>query len=229
MVCSTLDNKPIEYRDEATGTAAGLGIDTLAEMAKVSGRGILVKPVTESAQFRWLNDGKCNVVSSSLTAEDIKAAKAAGTNPYYAGELVVLARSGEGNDAPNAAWLREQRVGVVSGSLADKQLQAWGMSGSKIRRFPAAADTFAALNINKLDPDKGVEAVLGDRAALAFRASKDPTLTIGEVIQTGKSLLFAVKADDSESLQRLNEELVAVAASGHLAEINKTYLEPYTP
>ncbi len=229
VVCSALDNKPIEYREEDDSKAAGLGIDLLDQIARASGREIFVKSTSRSAQFTWLADGKCNVIASSLTADEVVKGGAVASEAYYHDDLVVLGRAGEGHDAPDVNSLNGRKVGVVRDSTADRYLIATNFPGADIRRYPAAADTFAALNVNRLHTDAGVEAVLGDIAALSFRASKDSNLSVGPRIETQRTFHYAVRSDDADSLSRLNDGLAGLAMTGVLTEVNNTYLEKYVP
>lgn len=198
----------------------GFDIDLLNEMAKAGGFSVEFKHTPWDGIFAALGNGDVDVVASAVTITDERKKTMSFSDPYYKITQVVLIPPSK--SVKTVDDLKQlSKVGVVSGQTGDIAAQKiFGATSQNIARFDGVP-----LMLKEVE-NGGVDAGISDSAVIAHylknNTGKGFSMVKLDDFQE-ENYGFAVRPNDTETLNLLNQSLQAVRASGRYAEIEKKY------
>jgi polar amino acid transport system substrate-binding protein len=215
-VCSDAPYEPFEFQSE-DGTWTGFDMDIMRAVAERYG--LALEVTVQPFDGIWLapKAGTCDVVASSMTITEERAANAAFTDGYFDSFQSLLVRT-EDKDALNSlASLSGKTVAVQTGTTGEEYAKT-NAPDAKIQSFDDAAAMFLALE------SKQVDAVLQDFPINAFRATKMGTSAVSIKFDTeSEKYGFAASQDNTELVKAINESLTEFRANGVYDGIYKKY------
>lgn len=157
------------------------------------------------------------LASMSITAEREKLVSF--TVPYYSNMLTFMGRKNAGLKISDDALVGKS-IGTQQGTVAAEYLQEHFNSIANIKFFETQDAALADLSTGKLD------LVLGDNLPsydwLQTDSGKDYEF-VGEFIDIDDRIGIAVRKEDNELREKLNQALIAILEDGTYQAINEKY------
>jgi len=207
-VCSDAPYEPFEFQDPTTKEWTGFDMDLMRAVA--TRYGLTLEVTVQPFDGIWLapQAGTCDVVASSMTITDERAANAGFTDGYFDSYQSLLVRNEDAETLNSIESLTGKTVAVQTGTTGEAYAKA-NAPKAKIQSFDDAAAMFLALE------SKQVDAILQDFPINAFRATKQGTTTVSisfddETEQYG----FAVAKTNETLLSALNDSLAEFNSNG---------------
>jgi polar amino acid transport system substrate-binding protein len=212
-VCSDIPYPPFEFQegDEYTG----FDMDLMKEIAS----GLDLEMVVQDSGFEGLQSGlslnsnQCDIVASAMTITEEREANLDFTEPYYDSKQSLLVPTG--SDIASIDDLEGKKVGVQQGTTG-KSYAEENATGAEIISFPSDGEMFPAIKAGQVD------ALLQDLPVNVEHA-KDGGFEIVEEYSTDEQYGFAVKQDNTQLLDAVNEQLAELRDSGTYDEIYNEY------
>lgn len=219
IVGTNAEFAPFESRT-ADGSLTGFDIDLLTAMAKAGNFKIQFKDQPWDGLFASLNNGDLDIVASGVTITDERKQSMTFSDPYFDISMMVL--TPKAKTFHSLAELNNmQRVAVASGQTGDLAVQKiLGAQSTKIARFDSVP-----LAIKELE-NGGVEAMVSDGAVISnyVKANGADKFTINKVPEFGVDHYgFVVRKGDAATVEKLNDALKKIRASGEYDKIYAKY------
>jgi polar amino acid transport system substrate-binding protein len=215
-VCSDAPYEPFEFQNEA-GEWTGFDMDL---MTAIAARYDLALEVTvQPFDGIWLapKAGTCDVVASSLTITEERAANAAFSDGYFDSFQSLLVRTDDVDTLNSIESLSGKTLAVQTGTTGEEFAKA-NAPEAKIQSFDDAAAMFLALE------SKQVDGVLQDFPINAFRATKMGTSAVSIKFDTeSEQYGFAASQDNTKLIEAINESLTEFKSNGKYDEIFAKY------
>ncbi len=209
---------PFAYID-STGKLVGFEVDLATELGRrVADEVRLVNMDAGDTLFDALASRKIDGIIAGLTYRPEAIREVAYSDGYFEAGSVILARTDRG-DLRGAGDLREKRVAVEVGSLADEAAQ-------KLQRLQPGMELVAMGDLDRVleaVAHGAVDAAVVDKAYLPAGLP-----STGSLHQVGSALrpepyLVAVRRGDRGLLVAIYRELAAMRSRGVLAEMERAW------
>lgn len=214
---------PFAFRN-ASGQLTGFAIDLAAAAAKEMGLpGIRVTGVNYSAIFAGLFAKHYDVVVAPTNITLQRAQEMLFTQPYMPTGLGFVIKAGSPS-LRTLADLKGKAVSVNSGSLSD----TWATQNAA--RYGFTVQRYAT------NPD-AVQAVLEGRAyanitevsVARYVAKINPALKVGYILYNGNNFGWAVRKNDVQLRDKLDDALACLKFTGVLAKLYKKWFGSNVP
>lgn len=217
-VCSDIPYKPFEYPDEADPSwFRGYDVDMIEAIAAANGwkTDWVVTPTNSIVDA--LDAGGCDVIASAMAITDERRDQVDFTSGYFDVAVALVVRTVDQDALGDLAAMAGKRVGVQSGTEAERYLDAHD-PGATIVRFPGDTELFTALETG------AVQAAMADLALSEQHRDDDAPIAVVQTFLTGETLGFAVKKDANPALlDALNAGLARLSSSGERDRIYRAY------
>ena len=219
-VGSDIPFPPFEDFDDA-GNVVGFDADLVNEMADRLGLTVEWVDTDFDTIFTQLALGQFDVVASATTITPERAQQVDFTNPYYKAQQALTINTAETPNIASVDDLRERdSVAVQTGTTgADWALENLAPRGVEVREFPAAPDTYNALEAGQ------VTGVIFDEPSAVEEAANRPDLEVIQAIDTNEDYGFGVDPNADGLLNALNGALVTMLNDGTYQEIYDRWFE----
>jgi polar amino acid transport system substrate-binding protein len=213
-VCSDIPYAPFDVMDGETYT--GFDGDLVNEIAK----GLGLELVVQDSGFDGLQSGlalnsdQCDMVSSAMTITEEREANLDFTEGYYDSEQSLMVPTG--SDIASIDDLDGAKVGVQQGTTGKTYTEENAPEGAEIIAFPSDAEMYSAIKAGQVD------ALLQD-LPVNLEHTKDGDYEIVEKYDTGEKYGFAVKQDNTELRDAIDEQLTKLRDNGKYEEIYNQY------
>ncbi|HSG79609.1 MAG TPA: transporter substrate-binding domain-containing protein, partial [Acidimicrobiia bacterium] len=219
-VGSDIPFPPFEDFDDG-GDVVGFDADLINELASRLGLTVTWIDTDFDTIFTQLALGQFDVVASATTITPERAQQVDFTSPYYKAQQALTVNE---NETPNLiAWedLRERdSVAVQTGTTgADWAIENLAPNGVDVREFPAAPDTYNALEAGQ------VTGVIFDEPSAVEESANRPGLKVVQVIDTNEDYGFGVDPNAEGLLGALNAEFAAMLSDGTYQAIYDTWFD----
>jgi polar amino acid transport system substrate-binding protein len=215
-VCSDLPYPPFEMQQG--GAYTGFDLDLMREIAK----GLNVQMTVQDTGFDalqsglTLNSNQCDIAASAMTITKEREQNLDFTEPYYDSEQSLLVP--EGSDIQSIQDLAGKRVGVQQGTTGKTYTEENAPEGAEVVSFPSDGEMFQAIQAGQVD------ALLQDLPVNLVH-EQSGGFTIVERYSTGEQYGFAVKQDNTELLNAVNEQLSKLRQNGTYDRIYNEYFQ----
>jgi len=206
-VCSDAPYEPFEFQNE-DGTWTGFDMDIMTAIAERYG--LALEVTVQPFDGIWLapKAGTCDVVASSLTITEERAANAAFSDGYFDSFQSLLVRTADKETLNSLASLSGKTVAVQTGTTGEEYAKA-NAPDAKIQSFDDAAAMFLALESNQVD------AILQDFPINAYRATKMGTSAVSIKFDTeSEKYGFATSQANTDLVAAINASLTEFRANG---------------
>ena len=213
-VCSDIPYKPFDILEGDTFT--GFDGDLINEIAT----GLDLDLQVQDSGFDGLqsgltlNSGQCDLVASAMTITEEREEKLDFTDGYYDSEQSLLVPSG--SDIASIDDLAGKRVGVQQGTTGKSYTEENAPGDAEVVSFPSDAEMFNAIKAGQVD------ALLQD-LPVNLAHTEDGDFEIVEQYDTGEQYGFAVKQDNTELRDAVNEQLTELRDNGTYDKIYNEY------
>jgi len=202
---------PFEMTSHTTGQPEGFSIDLAGEICRINGWTPEFIATPFDGMIAGLNNGKYDIIISSMTITPERGEVVDFTEPYYlAGQTIAVPISD--SSIKSAADLKGKKVGAQLGTTGE--MMAKGIDGVTVISFENIGAAF-------LDMENGnIDAVLNDLpTSAAYIKEHGVAKFVGEVLST-EYYGIAVKKGNSEILEKINAALKQAKSSGFYSQIH---------
>ncbi len=213
-VCSDIPYPPFEV--EQAGEYTGFDMDLMTEIAA----GLELEMVVQDSGFEGLQSGlslnsnQCDIVASAMTITEEREANLDFTDPYYDSKQSLLVPTG--SDIASIDDLTGKKVGVQQGTTGKTYTEDNAPSDAEVVAFPSDGEMFPAIKAGQVD------ALLQD-LPVNIEHTKDGEFEIVEEYDTDEQYGFAVRQDNTELRDAVNEQLQALRDDGTYDKIYDEY------
>jgi polar amino acid transport system substrate-binding protein len=213
-VCSDIPYPPFEVQEG--GEYTGFDMDLMKEIAT----GLDLELEVKDSGFEGLQSGlslnsdQCDIVASAMTITEEREANLDFTEPYYDSKQSLLVPTG--SDIGSIEDLAGKKVGVQQGTTGKSYAEENAPDDAEIISFPSDGEMYPAIKAGQVD------ALLQD-LPVNIEHTKDGGFEIVEEYSTDESYGFAVKQDNTQLLDAVNEQLQELRDGGTYQEIYDKY------
>jgi polar amino acid transport system substrate-binding protein len=213
-VCSDIPYPPFEVQEG--GEYTGFDMDLMKEIAT----GLDLELEVKDSGFEGLQSGlslnsdQCDIVASAMTITEEREANLDFTDPYYDSKQSLLVPTG--SDIASIDDLAGKKVGVQQGTTGKSYTEDNAPDDAEIVSFPSDGEMYPAIQAGQVD------ALLQD-LPVNIEHTKDGEFEIVEEYSTDESYGFAVKQDNTQLLDAVNEQLTELRDNGTYDEIYNQY------
>jgi polar amino acid transport system substrate-binding protein len=213
-VCSDIPYPPFEMQEG--GEYTGFDMDLMKEIAS----GLDLELEVKDSGFEGLQSGlslnsdQCDIVASAMTITEEREANLDFTEPYYDSKQSLLVPTG--SDIASIDDLAGKKVGVQQGTTGKAYTEENAPDDAEIVSFPSDGEMYPAIQAGQVD------ALLQD-LPVNIEHTKGGDFEIVEEYSTDESYGFAVKQDNTQLLDAVNEQLQELRDSGTYDEIYNQY------
>lgn len=205
---------PFEYMDE--GKIVGFDIDLINEVAKLIKKDIKIMNISFDGLIPALQSKKVDLIVSGMTITEDRKKSVAFTQSYYTSREQMIMLNNTTTDINNLEDLQNKKVGVILGFTGDILISE--MENVNIERFNSASSAILALQAQKLD------ALVIDFETAHNYVSVHSDLKLVETSSTEEDYAIALRLQDQELLEKINEAITQLKENGTMDALYKKYL-----
>lgn len=221
---------PFEYVDE-TGKIVGFDIDMVTAILTNLGYEVEFKDIDFQFLIGELQAGRIDVIAAGMTIDQERLDQISFSIPYYTSDQSVLVTSA--SSLTISSWTDfvnlklAAQIGTTGGMWVEDHLQneTWLAEQNitsplniTLERYPSYIE--AVLDLKKVPSP--IDAVIVDEP-VGKRFTLDGTTKIIYVIETNESFGLGVKKENTELLQKINNELAAFIGSSEWNALIEKY------
>jgi polar amino acid transport system substrate-binding protein len=218
-VCSDVPYAPFEDFDKSAPTGfKGFDVDIVTKIAE----GLDLKLKIKDSDFDalqsglLLNSGQCDLGASAMTITDERKERLGFSDSYYDSQQSLLVPAG--SDIASIEDLAGKTLGVQKGTTGEAYAQENVKDAKKIVSMKDDGTEFQALKAGTVD------ALLQD-LPVNLEHTKDGQYTIVEEYQTDEHYGLAMKKDNTDLLDAVNDALQKMKDDGSYQTIYDTYFK----
>ncbi len=202
------------------GEASGFDIEAVNWIAKEMGFKVKHKPMDWDSIIPSLKSGKIDMIASGLSITEERAKQVAFTIPYWEIQQVLVVRK-DSNLTVEDAFSEGKKVGVQRGTSEAKWIEE-NLIKKQGKKFKLVYYDSAPLAIEDLVIGR-IDAAAMDDAPAKDAVRKKPVKILGTFGMPSEKFAYAVRKDDKELLNILNEGLKKLMKSPKWQELVKKY------
>ncbi|MFA5536240.1 MAG: basic amino acid ABC transporter substrate-binding protein [Bacillota bacterium] len=206
---------PFEYIDENTGEIVGFDIDLIKAIAEEAGIKVEIESLGFDGLIPGLQSGLIDVAIAGISV-DPERAEAVDFGPNYFNACLMIAVA-EGNDSIKSVEdLKGKKVAAQIGTTGALKAQEL-MDGGLVKEVTV----YNTMDVVFMELQQGgVDAVINDLPVTEVYMKRNPgkVKMVGEPFEE-EEYAYAVKKGNSELLEKLNNGLEKVKASGKFDEL----------
>ncbi|MFW6386779.1 MAG: basic amino acid ABC transporter substrate-binding protein [Bacillota bacterium] len=203
---------PFEYVED--DEVVGFDIDLIKAIGEHQGFDVEVTDISFDSLIPSLNTGNIDIITAGMTITDERAEQVNFSDPYFVADQSIVVR--EDSDKNLAVLYGDSDIGVQTSTTGDlwvtENLEEEEILTGEISRY----DSYVMV-LNDLTNDNLDAVVLDTPVAEKYSEARDVKI-VGE-IKTGEEYGIAVRKDDEELLEKINEGLEQVKESGEMDEL----------
>ncbi len=214
VVGTSADFQPFCYKDQ--GNIVGFDIDVIKEVAQRLGKKMMLKDMPFELLIPQLQLGTIQVIAACMTPTPERAQKVSFTQPYLAGDHLVVVTPSDTVPLKSLADLNGKRVIVNQGYTADRYMSK--LEGPELVRLPTVSEAMLSLKSKRADAfvtaSKAIEPYFEQQGKEKFHtfviddASETTALAVSslfpKLLEKIETALQAMKEDGT--LQKLKEK-----------------------
>ncbi|SFM79589.1 ABC transporter substrate-binding protein [Thermodesulforhabdus norvegica] len=204
------------------GEASGFDIEAVNWIAEQMGFKVKHQPMDWDSIIPSLKAGKIDMIASGLSVTEERAKEVAFTIPYWEITQVLVVRK-DSNLTVEEAFSEGKKIGVQRGTSEAKWIEE-NLIKKQGKKFELVYYDSAPLAIEDLVVGR-IDAAAMDDAPAKDAVSKKPVKILGTFGMPSEKFAYAVRKEDTELLQILNEGLKKLMNSPKWQEL----IEKYNP
>ncbi|GAW29317.1 basic amino acid ABC transporter substrate-binding protein [Carboxydocella sp. ULO1] len=210
---------PFEYVEEGTGKIVGFDAELMQAIGEAAGLEVEMKNIGWDGLIPGLKSGSVDAVISAMTITEERAREVSFSEPYFKAVQYIAIKEGAPYSKPED--LVGKKIGVqlnTTGHFAAEKIP--GVNKADIRTFDTTPAALTEL------VNGGVEAVVADSPVVLEFIKKNPNAKVtyfDPKFPQEDNYGIAVKKENTELLNKINEGLKKVKESGKYDELYKKY------
>lgn len=210
---------PFAYVDK-NGNPDGFDVKSVDWIAKEMGFKVKHQPMDWDGIIPSLNAKKIDMIASGLSVTDERKKQVAYTIPYWVIKQVLVVKN-DSDLTPETALADGNKIGVQRGTSEAKWMEE-NLIKKEGKDFELVYYDSAPLSVEDVLNGRIVAAAMDDAPA-NDAVRKKPVKIIGGFGMHDEEFAYAVRQDDTELLNTLNEGLKKLMASPEWEELQKQY------
>lgn len=210
---------PFAYVDK-TGKPDGFDVQSVNWIAKKMGFKVKHQPMDWDGIVPSLKAGKIDMIASGMSVTEERSKQVAFTIPYWVIKQVLVVKK-DSDLTPETALSNGNKVGVQRGTTEAKWMEE-NLIKKEGKNFELVYYDSAPLAVEDLLNGRIVAAAMDDAPA-KDAVKKKPVKIIGGFGMHDEEFAYAVRKDDPELLNTLNEGLKQLMASPYWQELKTKY------
>lgn len=190
------------------------------ELAQIIADKLEIKLVIEDMNFNSLidaiNKNKIDLIISAMTITPERQSKVNFSNPYYTSNQVIMVTD-KNESIKSIEDLKNKKIGVQTGTTGEQIVSK--IEGAKVSKYNTA---LAAIMDMK---SANIDAIVYDLEACKEFKENNPSIKIIDGQFDKEQYAIAVRKDDTELLNLINEVLEEIKINGQYEQLIKKYFE----
>ena len=205
---------PMGFRNE-DNEIVGFDIDVAKEVCNRLGVELVLQPISWTAKEQELNSYNIDCIWNGMSIDDDRKEKMSLSMPYLENKMSFVVK--EDNTINSLSGLKGKKVGVQSGSTAEKILQESEIFNElgEVVSYSENITAFMDLEINQID-----SVFLDDVVANYYISTNNKPYKVLEEALQEEQYAIGFRKQDTELRDRVNEILTEMKKDGTLAEIS---------
>ncbi len=218
VVGTNAEFMPFEFMDE-DNNIVGYDIDVVMAVAKAAGFPARMHHQSFDTLIEGLDTGRLDAVISGMTITDARKEKVDFSDPYYNAAQVIVVRD-KTNDITKIGDIKDKKVGVQLGTTGAMMAEeAMGQDNPELKQFKKYNEVFSELSLGRID------AIVVDLPVAEAYVKKMRDLKISSEPMSEEQYGIAVKKGNKELLDKINDGLKKIRASGEFDEITSKWFQ----
>jgi polar amino acid transport system substrate-binding protein len=209
---------PFAFVDK-TGTPSGFDVDAMNWIAKEMGFKVKHQPMDWDGIIPSLNAKKIDLIASGMSITEERRKQVSFTNPYWKINQVLVVPK-DSKLTLDEIMSKGNKVGVQRGTSEAKWMEENLIKKGK--DFQLVYYDSAPLAVEDVVNGRAVAAAMDDAPA-QDAVKKKPVKILGEFGMPQEEFGYAVRKEDTELLNRLNDGLKKLMATPYWEELKKKY------
>jgi polar amino acid transport system substrate-binding protein len=203
---------PFEFIGE-DNNPAGYDIDIINAVGKAAGFGVRMHHQSFDTLIEGLESGRLDAAISGMTITEARKLKIDFSEPYYNAAQVIVVQEGKPG-YQTIEELKDRIVGVQLGTTgAGMCEEVMGVDNPDLKQFRRYNEVFMDLKLGRID------AVVVDIPVAQAYLRRIPGLVISSPRMSEEHYGIAVRKGNRELLDKINDGLAKIRASGEFDEI----------
>jgi polar amino acid transport system substrate-binding protein len=211
---------PFAFVDK-TGKPDGFDVASLDWIAKEMGFVVKHQPMDWDGIIPSLNARKIDIIASGMSVTDARRKEVNFTIPYWKITQVLVAKA-DSMLTPEAAMKEGNKIGVQRGTTEAKWIEE-NLIKQKGMKFELVYYDSAPLAVEDVLNGRIVAAAMDDAPAKDAVKKGKAVKIIGDFGMPAEDFGYAVRKEDTEFLNKINEGLKKLMASPYWTELKKKY------
>lgn len=214
-VGTSADFPPFEFQDEKTGEYLGFDIDLINAIGEAVGMDVEIVNTAWDGLIPGLLTGNFDCIISAMTITEDRLKAVDFSDPYFSASQVIVTKL-EDTSIKTLEDLVDKQVSVQIGTTGD--LTVSEVDGIIVKRFNLAPDAIQEVR------NGGVAACVIDLAVAEEISQQYKDIKYGEPITT-EEYGIAIRKGNTQLLEKINEGIAEVKASGKYDELYAKWLK----
>lgn len=214
IVGTNSEYAPFSYMEN--NQIVGFDIDLINEIAKVTGKTLVLQDMPFDALIPALQTGQLQIIASGITPTEKRALQVNFTKPYLKGDQLLIVSQAE---APlkTVEELTDKKVAVNEGFTADYYMSA--IKGPQLVRFASPIESFMALASGRIDAlvaaENSVKPFLDHYGANKF--------SVAQIPDTTDEYALAISKKYPELVDQIQQAIDQLEANGTLDALKQKW------
>ncbi len=195
--------KPFEYLQG--DKVVGFDIDLAQEIAKDTGRQLVIEEMNFDGLIAALQAGKIDLAVAGMSITEDRAQNVNFSQPYYLASQMIIVRK-DNQDIVSKADLAGKKIGVQLGTTGDTMADE--IAGARKSQFSAVPAVLQELRSGRID------AAILDNAPAELYIKTNPDLKMLEQKLSEESYAIALHKNQHDLLREVNETISRVKQDG---------------
>ena len=211
VMATNAEFPPYEFYEG--GDVVGIDVEIARAVAESMGKELHVEDMAFDSIIPALLSGKADIGAAGMTVTEDRKASVDFTDTYVKASQVIIVKA-DNTEITGAESVEGKVIGVQLGTTGD--LYASDVTDT-VERYNKGFEAVQALSQGKIDA-----VIIDDQVAKALAADNADVKVLDEPF-TEEEYAIAVKKDNTELVEQINEALTELKESGKLQEIVDKY------
>ena len=218
-VGTAFDSSSFAFGDSEKNEFQGFEMELIRAIGRELGRPVQISNINFEGLIQLLKSDHVDVIIAGLTITDARKEIVSFSDPYYKSGLTAVVRADE-SEINSVEDLAGKKIGVKIAATSSEFAKT--IPNAEIHEYDLANDTFTVLKNGEIDAAIN-DKPLNDHAIASNQVTEVRIILPGILVEEDYGI--AVRKDDVQLLQQINEALKKLHESGEYARIYSKWFE----